>query len=176
MNRTILLSHLKSKGLMDGYSGDTVWAVSEAIENLIELVDSVAQVGGAVRDQMRLEAEHTVCMLTSAVILADGEYEPGEGLFIRHLFDVNQNQESEQDLRWLIEQSERWKAASQEIPGFVRAAVLCDAKQESETARSMLREIQFIGNNVAISDSEFQTTERETVSRYVAFLEDFINS
>lgn len=73
MDRLNLLSQLKSKGLMDGFSDDTVWAVREAILNLLELVDTTAEADGdLIRDKYREEAMTTVLMLAMAVMIADG--------------------------------------------------------------------------------------------------------
>lgn len=164
MDRLALFSQLKAKGLMDGFSDDTVWAVRESILNLLELVDAASETDAAeILDTHREEAMTTVLMLALAVMIADGKYQAGEDLFIRHLVDMERNPD------WggsdLNELASKWKSAAVTIPGFFRAA-------SGDTARAMLREIQFIGNNVSISDGDFQGAEREEVAKYIGFLED----
>lgn len=154
---------------MDGFSDDTVWAVQQAIMNLLDLVDSVAQTDSeGDRERLRAEAKKTVLILTAAIIIADGKYEAAEQAFIRHLVDLSD--EPGVELSYLNEYAAQWMTASIEVPCFFRAAVA----NGGDVARSMLREIQFIGNNICISDSEFQSKERESVAQYVKFLEDFI--
>lgn len=166
MDRLNLLSQLKSKGLIDGFSDDTVWAVREAILNLLELVDATAEADGdVIRDKYREEAMTTVLMLAIAVMIADGKYIAGEDLFIRHLVDMDRNPDwGGSDLNEIFS---KWMSASTKVPEFFRAAT------RSGTAQAMLREIQFIGNNVSICDGEFQGAEREEVAKYVGILENF---
>jgi len=168
MNREPTL-HSSPKSIMEGYSDDTVWSVQQAILNLLELVDSVAHAEGPEkRENLRAEARRTILMLTADIVIADGICQAGEQAFVRHLVDLSDL--PGEDLSYVNEYAALWAAASKVVPRFFSAAVRCD----TDIAHSMLREIQFIGNNVCISDREFQAKEREAVAHYVAFLEDSI--
>lgn len=154
---------------MDSIFGDGEWAMRDAYANLLELVDSVAQVDEAAdREKLRTEAQETVLMLIAAVIVADGKYEAGEQAFIRTL--VNYGDKPGGEMGYLNEYAALWMTASKEVPNFLQAAVRCGV------ARSMLCEIQRIGNYTCISDGKFQERERKIVAQYVAFLENSIEA
>jgi hypothetical protein len=158
---------------MDANTEDTVWAVREAYLNLLELVDSVASTqGGEEREMLRAEAQKTVLMLTASIILADGRYDADEEAFIRHF--VNLSDKPGAELSYLNEYATMWRSASMDVPGFFQAAARCDANSNTDIANAMLREIQFIGNNVSIAPKKSQAKGQKFVVDYVAFLENFI--
>ena len=77
------------------------------------------------------------------------------------------------EIRYLNDYASRWESASMEVPRFYRAAVQRDAREGTGIAWRMRCRIQLIGNYASISDGKFVPSERETVARYVAFLEEF---
>jgi uncharacterized tellurite resistance protein B-like protein len=160
---------------MDGEENLTVKAAQGAFEELLELAELGAQGEGPEGSAaFREEAQATVLMLIAAVILADGQYDPGEQEFIRLLGDVSDKPGGE--ARYLNDYASRWERASKEVPKFYRAAVQRDAKDATGIAWKMRCRIQLIGNYASISDGKFVPSEREMVSRYVAFLEEFADA
>ena len=152
---------------MDTENNNSVWAVQEGYLNLLELVDSIA-----VREDrgfLRAEVQKTVLMLTAALIMVDGKYNDGEQALIRHLVDYSDKPGGE--LRYLNEYASLWEVESKAIPHFIHAAVRCDR----DIARSMLCEIQSIGNNVCVSGRNYQKKQREIIMNYMALLEAFID-
>ena len=152
---------------MDTENINSVWAVQEGYLNLLELVDSTA-----VREDkefLRAEAQKTVLMLTAALIMVDGKYNDGEQALVRHLVDYSDKPGGE--LRYLNEYASLWEVKSNVIPHFIHAAVRCDR----DIARSMLCEIQSIGNNVCVSGRNYQKKQREIIMNYMALLEVFID-
>jgi tellurite resistance protein len=155
---------MKTHSSMD--ANESAWVVREAIENLLEYV--AAAVSPEDLQGMRDEAKKLVIELCSTVILADGRCDSGEREFLHLLVKLDEQREN----RFLLEQTALWDGSSKTVPRFFEVAVARDP----DLARSMLREIQFIGNNVAIGDGDFQAVERKTVRNYVAFLEKFMES
>lgn len=150
-------------------SDGNVWAVREAFENLLELVDSVEQVGLAVdREEQRSDAQKTVLMMTAAIIMADGKYDASEQVFIQNL--VNLHDMPGGELRFLNEYNSLWWIKSKDVPCFFHAAI----KDNSSIAHSMLCEIQRIGNYVSICNGEFLASKRKIVAQYLEFLESSI--
>jgi hypothetical protein len=159
-----------SQSIIHGYDQDTAWAVREAIMNLLELVESLVENDNyEEREVFQEEVKKTVSMFAAAIVAADGKYGPEERALISHL--VGGSDAPDFELSDLNEQSEAWKSASQLVPKFFRRSVLMEG-----VSRAILREIQFIGNNVCISDGDFHGEERILVSHYVAFLEDYLIS
>jgi hypothetical protein len=160
---------------MDAKENLTVKAAQEAFEELLELAELGAHGDGPEeREAFREEAQATALMLIAAVILADGQYDPGEQEFIRLLVDLSDKPGGE--IRYLNDYASRWERASREIPGFYRAAVERDVRNGTEIAWKMRCRIQLIGNCASISDGKFVPSERETVSLYVGFLEEFADT
>ena len=153
---------MEKRIMMD--AGDTAWAVAEAIRNLIEHVEAIAPPHEL--DCMRDEAKCVVFELCSKVMLADGKFDSGERELLQRLVNLGEHDGT----RFLQQHTVRWDETSKTIPHFFKSAVT----QDPDTARSMLREIQFIANNVAIGDGDFQAVERQTVKDYLAFLEESI--
>ena len=134
-------------------TGENAWAVAQAIENLLGLVD--AAVPPEELEGMRDEARRVVFELCSTVILRDGKCDSGE----RELLDRLLNFGGEGEIRYLLEYTAQWDETSKTIPRFFVEA----ATRDVDLVRSILCEIQFIGNNVAISDGDFQAVERKIV-------------
>lgn len=159
-----------SESVFEGYNEDTAWAVHQAILNLLELVESIVVDGDPQEiEELYAEAKQTIGRLCAVVVFADGDYGADEHTLIVHLLDMGADAESE--VSDLNEWSLDWEDRSKRVPRFFQLAVL-----RGGDARSMLREIQFIGNNVCISDGVFEGKERIVVSQYVAFLEDYLSS
>lgn len=153
----------------DANSDGNVWAVREACESLFELVDSVQQVRLTVsREELRADAQKTVLMMTAAIIMADGKYDASEQVFIQNL--VNLSDMPRGELRFLNEYASLWSIKSKDIPCFFQAAIILN----SNIARSMLCEIQRIGNYVSICDGALRPSKRKIVAQYVEFLENSI--
>ncbi len=160
-----------SESTSDGFIDDTVWVVQQALLNLLDMIDSFANANEEVnRLVLREDAEQTILALTSAIILADGKCDKDEKNFIRHLV----GDESDVDMGNLNDYAARWNGVSKSIPTFFRAAVQYDLADGAGIAASMLREIQFIGNNVCISNREFEVKERECVVGNIERLEEFM--
>ena len=153
---------------MDIERNNSACAVQEGYLNLLELVDSTAV--SEDKELLRADAQKTVLMLTAALIMVDGKYNDGEQALIRHLVDYSDKPGGE--LRYLNEYASLWEVESKVIPHFIHAAVRCDRN----IARSMLCEIQFIGNNVCVSGWKFQQKQRKIIMKYVSLLEDFIDT
>ena len=157
---------------MDAEENLTVKAAQGAFIDLLELAELAAQGDGPEGSEaLREEAQTTVLMLIAAIVLADGEYDPGEQEFIRLLVDWRGKPGGE--ISYLNDYASRWESASMEVPRFYRAAVQRDAREGTGIAWRMRCRIQLIGNYASISDGKFVPSERETVARYVAFLEEF---
>jgi hypothetical protein len=160
---------------MDAEENLTAKAAQGAFEELLDLAALAAQGnesdGG---EAFRGEAQSTVLMLIAAVVLADGQYDPGEQEFIRLLVDWSDKPGGE--VRYLNDYASRWETASREVPRFYRAAVRRDAGESMDIAWRMRCMIQLIGNYASISDGKFVPSEQEMVSRYVAFLEEFADA
>jgi uncharacterized tellurite resistance protein B-like protein len=113
-------------------------------------------------------------MLIAGVMLADGQYEEGEQEFIRLLVDARDKPGGE--IAYLNDYAARWAKASMEVPGFYCAAVRRDSRDGTDIAWKMRCRIQLIGNYASIADGKFVASERETVRRYVAFLEEYADA
>lgn len=160
---------------MDTNIDGNVWVVQDAISSLLELVDSISQNRlPEEREDFRSEMQKVILMLTAAIILADGKYMEGEHALIRQLVELGDTPGGE--LSYLNEYTSLWATAAREVPKFFRAAIDHDTSEDTDFARSILREIQRLGNHVAISDGKFRTKERGIVMKYVACLEEFIGA
>lgn len=156
-------------------NNETVRAAQEAFMDVLELAEQAAQGAGSEGSEaLRGEAQATVLMLIAGIMLADGKYDPQEQEFIRLLVDLRDKPGGE--VSYLNEYAARWAKAAMEVPRFFQAAVRRDAGEGTDIARPMLRRIQLIGNYASICDGKFSVAEQETVKRYVAFLEDFIEA
>lgn len=161
--------------LMSMDEKETVEAAQTAFIDLLELAEVAAEGDSSVESQaLREEAQSTVLMLIAAVMLADGQYDEGEQEFVRLLVDSRDKAGGE--ISYLNDYAARWTKASMEVPGFYCAAVRRDARDRTDIAWKMRCRIQIIGNYVSISDGKFAASERETVRRYVAFLEDYADA
>jgi uncharacterized tellurite resistance protein B-like protein len=160
---------------MDIHECGTALAAQQAFIDLLELAEWAARGDGPEGSEaLRAEAETTILRLIAAVMLADGQYDPGEQEFLRLLVDLRDKPGGE--VSYLNEYAARWAETAMEIPRFYRAAVRRDAGEGSGIAWKMRCRIQLIGNYASISDGKFAASEFETVRRYVAFLEEFANA
>jgi uncharacterized tellurite resistance protein B-like protein len=160
---------------MDISECGTALAAQQAFIDLLELAELAAQGDGpAGSEALRADAQTTILMLIAAVMLADGEYDPGEQEFLRLLVDLRDKPGGE--VSFLNEYAARWAETAMEIPRFYRAAVRRDAGEGTGIGWKMRCRIQLIGNYASISDGKFAASEFETVRRYVAFLEEFANA
>jgi hypothetical protein len=158
---------------MSSNTDDTVWAVREAYLNLLELVDTASQDSEAEsRKSLREEAEQTVLMFAAAVILADGKYDPREQEFVRLFTNISGG--TGKELTHLNEFARKWVEAATRIPAFFHAALKHDMKYGTSLAQMMMGELQFIGNNVSISDKRFRAAEVKIVNSYLNLLETFV--
>jgi uncharacterized tellurite resistance protein B-like protein len=157
---------------MDIHECGTALAAQQAFIDLLELAPQGHGPEGS--EALRAEAETTILRLIAAVMLADGEYDPGEQEFLRLLVDLRDTPGGE--VSYLNEYAARWAETSMEIPRFYRAAVRRDAEEGTGIAWRLRCKIQLIGNYASISDGKFSASEFETVRRYVAFLEEFANA
>jgi tellurite resistance protein len=154
---------------------ETVEAAQAAFVDLLELAELAAEGDSSVESQaLREEAQSTVLMLIAAVMLADGQYDEGEQEFIRLLVDSRDKAGGE--VSYLNDYAARWTRASMEVPGFYCAAVRRDSRDGTDIAWKMRCRIQIIGNYASIADGKFVASERDTVRRYVAFLEDYADA
>ena len=96
---------------MDAEENLTVKAAQSAFEELLDLAELAVQGNESEEsDAFRGEAQATVLMLIAAIILADGQYDPGEQEFIRLLVDLSDKPEGE--IRYLNDYASRWERAS----------------------------------------------------------------
>ena len=154
---------------------ETVEAAQAAFVELLELTELAVQDDYSMESEaLRSEAQSTVLMLIAAVMLADGEYDEGEREFIRLLVDWRDKEGGE--ISYLNDYAARWTTASMEVPEFYCAAVRRDVRDGTDIAWKMRCRVQLIGNYASIADGKFVASERETVRRYVAFLEDYANA
>lgn len=103
----------------------------------------------------------------------DGQLDPQESAFLRLLIDFEERPNAE--LAYLRQYSERWQQMDKKVPEFFRVAVESDAKNKTDTARGIMREIQFIGNNCAVTDTRFAGSEVTIIRRYLRFLEEYLD-
>jgi hypothetical protein len=75
------------------------------------------------------------------------------------------------EIRYLNEYAVRWANVSKQVSEFFQAALGHDAGSQTDVAHSMLRQIQFIGNNACASDGRVKPAANQVVQRYVEFLE-----
>ncbi len=154
---------------------EAVQAAQAAFIDLLELAEQGAQGDSSVDSEgLREEAQLTMLMLIAAVMLADGQYEEGEQEFIRLLVDARDKPGGE--VGYLNDYAARWAKASMDVPGFYCAAVRRDSRDGTDIAWQMRCRIQLIGNYASSADGKFVASERETVRRYVAFLEDYADA
>lgn len=163
-HKEIVYFSLKSESLLSDFGNHTLWSVRQAILNLLEIVESISEPDTV--DSMICDTKATLRRFIAAVIHEDGEYDDAELKLVADLFDLSRSEEvcGQQVLNNLVNE---WNALSKEVPIFFRRAV------ESRCFREVLIEIQFIGNNVGISDDSFDTRERILVMSFVSFLEDW---
>ena len=158
---------------MPDANDDTVWAVREAYLNLLEFVDTASQDSGPEsRKRLREEAEQTVLMFAAAVILADGQYDPREQEFVRLFTNITGG--TAKELTYLNEYAGKWAGPAARIPDFFQVARKHDVKFGTSLAQSIMGELQFIGNNVSISDKRFRAAEIKVVNSYLHLLETFV--
>lgn len=152
-----------------------VLAAQDAFMDLLDLVDLVSEYyGPEERTALRQEAQKTVLMLIAAIVVLDGRYGAGKQAFVHALVDLRDKPGG--DLRYLTEYAVVWTNSSERVPRFFHTAVSGDARNGTDVARKMLRRIQLIGNCANTCSGKFGTAEREMVTRYIGFLEDFIQA
>jgi hypothetical protein len=123
------------------------------------------------QDALRSEAEKTILRFIAAIVLADGQYRSGEKGLVSFLVDWTAKEGGE--ARYLNEYAAKWSETSDEIPKFFEAAVRYDVANDTDAARTILRNIQLIGNNVCACDSRGGPKERAIVQRFLALLETY---
>ena len=157
---------------MSNESEQTVFAVQAAVMALLEAVEQAARNEHPERVQeLCSEAQKTALMLMAGIILSDGQYSSSEALFVNLL--VNSSDKPGGDIGFLNEYAENWKRAAYEVPGFFKLGVDKDLENGTRHAPAMLRELQLIGNNTAITDGTLGSVQNDIVRDYVLRLEEF---
>jgi len=147
-----------------------VGAVQSAVLELFELIEDIAKIDVSDKEQeFKDDAQRTVLMFIAAIILADRNYNPTQRSFLSLL--VNCGDLPGGEARYLNEYAVRWVEASKQVPGFFEAAIRHDADHQTEVARSMLRQIQLIGNNACAADGCVRPGQNQMVQQYIKFLE-----
>ncbi len=152
-----------------------VHAVQDSVQNLFEAVDQAAR-GKSAEELAELhdEIQRLVLMMMAAIVLADSQYDAAEKAFMNLLVDSSKKAGGES--RFLEEYAERWKTASMRVPQFFQAAVEHDLRCHTDLAREMIRQIQFIGNTVCITDGDFNPSEHNVVQNYILFLREYLKA
>ncbi len=150
-----------------------VVAVQSAFLELLELTGEITREDNPEKQEsFREEAEKTILMFIAAIVLASREYRPEERSFLSLL--VNWQDKPGGEARYLNEYATRWAETAKHVPQFFAAAVRHDLAHESNIARAMLCQIQFIGNNACVADGNASGARRDVVREYVVLLEDFL--
>ena len=158
---------------MDARQRDqTVFAVQTAVVELLELAASLDE--GAeydARDSAVRDAEQTVLRFIAAIVVADGSLSSDEREFLALLVNTKENLGG--DCSYLNEFAAGWHERSSRVPDFFERAVQHDIINKTSVARSMIREIQLIGNNICACDSRFGKREKSVVRDYISRLAEF---
>ena len=146
------------------------YAVQSSVLELFKPIERIARVNTSVKDsELKDDAQRTVLMFIAAIIAADNSYNTGQKSFLSVL--VNTDNFPGGEPRYLKEYAARWEEASKRTPKFIEVAREHDAQNKSDMVRSMLLQIQMIGNTAATSDGAASSARNRVVLQYIEFLE-----
>ncbi len=153
----------------------TIFAVQAAVVELLDLAASLdPNADSDSREELIQDAEQTVLRFIAGIVLADRDYSLEEQEFLAIL--VNAKEKPGGIIRYLNEFAAQWREASSRAPVFFQRAVRHDIANGTSIARSMIREIQLVGNNICVCDARFRKQEQSIVHDYVSTLATFLDS
>jgi tellurite resistance protein len=157
---------------MDYELNPTVQMVKDSMMNLIKLGEiSACGQPETELESLRSEVKKTVLWLFAAIVASDSKYAEGERLFLELV--VGLSEKPSVAARDINEYSKNWSTAATRVPRFYQTALAHDTRMRTDVARTVIRELQFIGSCACVSDGQFDPTEHELVRNYVNYLEDY---
>jgi hypothetical protein len=152
----------------------TIFAVQAAVVELLELAALLEEGKESdLKESVLRDAEQTVLRFIAAIVVADGTLSSDEREFVTLL--VNTKEKPGGDCSYLNEFAAEWDERSSRVPDFFERAVKHDIINKTTVARSMIREIQLIGNNICACDSRFGKREQSVVRNYISKLAEFVD-
>lgn len=137
----------------------TQGAVFAIESSYLDLLDTISKVNygpeSADTETHQREAEQFIVALIASVVLADGNITLEEISFLEKMLHLKEKHGGA--IRYVNEYAAKWSYYKQSPPRFFIEAI----KNNPDCARTMMSSIQAIGNNVAISDGSFTTTESQ---------------
>jgi hypothetical protein len=145
--------------------------VRTAIVELLEIVELIS-IEPERRTYLREDAEQTILRLIAGIVLADGQFSSQEQDFLSVL--INVEDKTGRQPRYLNEYAAKWNESRETVPEFFRVAREHDRSCQTKLTHSMVREIQLIGNNVAVCNFRTSKKGEAIVRQYVALLNEFL--
>lgn len=147
-------------------SEGAVFAVRSAYLDLLDAISKSASNQSEIDTQtLHVEAERFIVAMLASITLVDGHIDPQEAAFLCDILNLNDIPGGA--VRYVNEYACKWSTIGSTPPRFFSLAV----KHDRDAAHEMLRMIQIIGNNSAVSDAHISSSEHRIVQDCIAQLE-----
>src|SRR5947209_5473747 len=149
--------------------------VRESSRDICDLVlEAGKRASGNDLEKLRAEVSDVVMAVIARVVSSDNRLSAGECALLDSL--SGRQKSSQEHLRFLQEQFNKWPLLSNQAPEFLKLVLQDDAKSDTKNARLILNYLQIIANTAGICDGSFSEKEKRAIIEYLRFLESFCDS